>query len=152
MTNLRNRYFRILTHCVVVQKDTKLNSAFSRNFCRKTEKGSKKSWDAFSFINKHSLGCFILSSFAKWLWLEHNSFKNVLSKGPAFLWISQIQTIEYGLNHTIWIKKQSYSILMLYSFIPSDMDFQTILMPKVILTKLCQRKAGPSEPVLFIML
>ena len=32
--------------------------------------------------------------------LKHNLFKNV-SKGPAFLWQAQIQTIEYGLNDAI---------------------------------------------------
>ena len=32
--------------------------------------------------------------------LEHNSSKNV-SKRPAFVWQTQIQTIEYGLNNKI---------------------------------------------------
>ena len=34
------------------------------------------------------------------LFLEQNLFKSI-SKGPAFLWQTHIQTIEYGLNDTI---------------------------------------------------
>ena len=59
-----------------------------------------------------------------------------------FLWQTQIQTIEYGLNDTIQIKKKQV-ILILYSFAPSapsDMNFQTILMPKVILAKFLSQK------------
>ena len=40
----------------------------------------------------------------------------------------------YGLNDTKRIKKKEV-ILILYSFTPSDMNFQTNLMPKVILEK-----------------
>ena len=40
--------------------------------------------------------------------------------------------IEYGLKDEIRIKKNEV-IMILYSFTPSDMSFQTILMPKVIL-------------------
>ena len=38
----------------------------------------------------------------------------------------------YGLNNTKRIKKKQVT-LILYSVTPSDMNFQTILMPKVIL-------------------
>ena len=62
--------------------------------------------------------------------LEHNLFKNV-SKGPAFLWQSHIQTIEYDLKDTIRINKNEF-IMILYSFTPSDMNFQRIFMPKEI--------------------
>ena len=36
--------------------------------------------------------------------------------------------------------KDKKNILMLYSFSPSDMNFQTILMPKGIGQKFCQKK------------
>ena len=48
------------------------------------------------------------------LLLKHNLFKKV-SKGPAILWQTQIQTIEFGLNDTIRILKNEV-ILILYSF------------------------------------
>ena len=67
------------------------------------------------------------------LLLEHNLFQNV-SKWVTFLWQTQIQTLEYGLNDAKRIKKKQVT-LILYSFTPSDMNFQTILMPKVILAK-----------------
>ena len=54
--------------------------------------------------------------------LEHNLCKNVFM-GPAFLWQTQIQTIEYGLNDTIRITKNEV-ILMLYTFTPSDFNAQ----------------------------
>ena len=38
--------------------------------------------------------------------LEHNLFWNV-SDGSAFLWLKQIQTIEYGLNDTISTKRNN---------------------------------------------
>ena len=65
--------------------------------------------------------------------LEHNLFKNVF-KWVIFLWKSQIQTIKYGLNDTKRMKKKQVT-LILYSFRPSDMNFQTCLLPKVILAK-----------------
>ena len=56
--------------------------------------------------------------------------------------------IESGLNNTMRIKRNEV-MMRLYSFIPSDMNFKTILMPKVILAKKnCQRKADPLEPFL----
>ena len=54
-------------------------------------------------------------------------FKNV-SKGPAFLWQTNIQTVKYGLNDAKLIKKNEL-ILILYSSTLSDMNFQMILMP-----------------------
>ena len=69
--------------------------------------------------------------------LKHNIFKNV-SKGPAFLWQTQIQAIEYGLNDAIRIKKNE-ALMILYSFTSVDMDFQTILMSKGILAEFCQK-------------
>ena len=59
----------------------------------------------------------------------------------------QIQTIEYGLNGTILIKTKEF-ILILYLFTHSGVNFQTILMPKVILAKILSQKAGPLEPFL----
>ena len=57
--------------------------------------------------------------------------------------------IEYGLNHVPYrqqprwklprIKNKQF-ILILYSFTPSDMNFQAILMPKVILAKILSQK------------
>ena len=45
------------------------------------------------------------------------------------MWQTQIQAIEYDLNDTKRIKKKQFA-LTLYSFAPSDMNFQTILMSK----------------------
>ena len=42
--------------------------------------------------------------------------------------------IKYGLNDTKRIKKKQVT-LILYSFTPSDMNFQTYLLPKMILAK-----------------
>ena len=53
----------------------------------------------------------------------------------------QIQTIESDLNDTMWIKKNEV-ILIHYSFTPSDMNLQTILMPNH------AKKAGLLEPFL----
>ena len=73
------------------------------------------------------------------LWLAKAQF---IYNGPAFLWQTQIQTMEYGLNDAIRIKKNTV-LLISYSFTPCNMNFQTILIPKMILgKKYCQRKAG----------
>ena len=56
--------------------------------------------------------------------LDHNFFKNV-SKGPAFSRPTQIQTLEYGLDDAMRIKKKDL-VLIEYSCAPSDMNFQTI--------------------------
>ena len=56
------------------------------------------------------------------------------SKWIFFLWQTQIQMIKYGLNDTKRIKKKQVS------FTPSDMNFQAILMPKVILKKCLSQK------------
>ena len=47
----------------------------------------------------------------------------------------QIQTIKYGLNDTKRITNKQVTVI-LYSFTPSDMNFQKNLMPKVILAKI----------------
>ena len=78
--------------------------------------------------------------------LEHNSFENV-SNLVTFLWQTLIQTIEYGLNDMKRIKKKQVT-LILYSFTPSDMNFQTILMPKVILAKFLSQKIYSLGPFL----
>ena len=58
--------------------------------------------------------------------LEQIFLKN-LSNWVTFLWQTLIQTIKYGLNYTKRIKqKQVTSIL--YSFTPSDVNFQTFLL------------------------
>ena len=59
----------------------------------------------------------------------------------AFLWQTQIQTTKYGLYDMIPTKKKEF-ILILLPFTPSDMNFKTILRPKVILAKKnCHKKA-----------
>ena len=46
--------------------------------------------------------------------LEHNMFRNI-SKRPAFMWQTQIQMIEYGLDDTIIIQLQKKEVtLILY--------------------------------------
>ena len=70
--------------------------------------------------------------------LEYNLFKNVFN-WPTFLWQTQIQTTEYSLNDTIGIKKKGV-FLMIYSFTPFDINFQTILMAKVIFGKKSVKK------------
>ena len=70
--------------------------------------------------------------------LEHTLFKNV-SNRVTFLWQTQIQTIEYGLNDTKRITKNQVT-LILYSSTPFDMIFQTILMPKVIFANFLSKK------------
>ena len=54
--------------------------------------------------------------------LEHTLFKNV-SNRVTFLWQTQIQTIECGLNDTKRITKNQVT-LILYSSTPSDMIFK----------------------------
>ena len=53
--------------------------------------------------------------------LEYNSFKNV-SKWPPFLWRTQIQTTEYGLNDTIRNKRKKF-YWYLTPFTPYNMNF-----------------------------
>ena len=83
--------------------------------------------------------------------LEHNKSKNV-SKGPPFLLQTQFQTLEYGLNDTIWIiMKEVISIFPP----PSDKSdnnviFQTIFMPKVIYSKILSLKSW-SYGTIFIL-
>ena len=71
--------------------------------------------------------------------LEHIFFKNV-SKGPAFSRPTQIQTLEYGLDDAMRIRKKDL-VLIEYSFTSSDMNFQTIWMAKGILTKIWSRNS-----------
>ena len=79
--------------------------------------------------------------------IEHNLFKNV-SNWVTFLWEMQIQTIKYGLNDTKMIKKKEFT-LKLYSFtISSDMNFLTIVMPKIIFAKSLSQKIYSLEPFL----
>ena len=75
--------------------------------------------------------------------LEYNLFKNVFN-WPTFLWQTQIQTTEYSLNDTIGIKKKGV-FLMIYSFTPFDINFQTILMAKVIFGKKSVKKCQKLE-------
>ena len=53
---------------------------------------------------------------------------------------AQIQTIKYGLNVTKRIHKKQ-DTLIIYSFTPSDMNFQTFLLPNVILAKKTHKKS-----------
>ena len=43
--------------------------------------------------------------------------------------------IKYGLNDTKRIKKKQGTFILYLLFTPSDMNFQTFLLPKVILAK-----------------
>ena len=57
-----------------------------------------------------------------------------------FLWQTQIQMIEYGLNDTKRIKKKQVTyidtfLIYNYTVAPSDMNFQTFLLRKVIFAK-----------------
>ena len=83
-------------------------------------------------------------------YLEYNSIKNV-SNWVTFLGQTQIQTIKYGHNDTKRIKKKQVT-LILYSFTPSDINFQMILLPKVILAKLLSQKIYSLEPFSSYML
>ena len=58
--------------------------------------------------------------------LEHNFFKD-MSKGPAFLRQTQIQTLEYGLDDAMPIKTKDLVLIL---------NFQPTWMPKGILTKI----------------
>ena len=53
----------------------------------------------------------------------------------------QIQAIEFGLNDKIQIQPKKPERKILYSFTPSDMNFQTIFMPKVIRPNLIFKSA-----------
>ena len=44
-------------------------------------------------------------------------------------------------------KRINKYILIIQPSIPSQIDFQTILMPKVVLAKILSEKAGPLEPL-----
>ena len=78
--------------------------------------------------------------------LEHTLFENV-SKGPLFLWQTQIQTNEYGFNDIMQIKKKKER-----SYIDNSLTcilshkFLTILMPKMTLAMFLSQKAGLLEP------
>ena len=52
----------------------------------------------------------------------------------------QIQTIKYGLNDRKWMKNKPDILILLYLSTLSDMNFQTILMPKVILIKILSQR------------
>ena len=67
--------------------------------------------------------------------LKHSLSKECI-QGISFLWQTQIQTTKYGLYDMVRIKKYLYRYCThLHRFTPSDLNFQTILMPKVILAK-----------------
>ena len=70
-------------------------------------------------------------------------------QGTSFLWQTQTQTIEYGLNDMIQINKNAV-MLTLCSFTPSDLNFQTILMPKVNLAKKLSQKSWFLETILIL--
>ena len=80
--------------------------------------------------------------------LEHIFSRNV-SKGPAFSRPTQSQTLKYGLDDAIRIKKKDL-VLIEYSFTPSDRNFQTIWMPKEILTKFSARKSWSLGTILIL--
>ena len=78
--------------------------------------------------------------------LELIFFKNV-TKASASSRRTQIQTLEYGLDDAMRIKKKDF-VLIENSFTPSDMNFQTIWMPKVILTKIWSRNSWSLATIL----
>ena len=49
-------------------------------------------------------------------------------------------------------KTKTQIIWILYSFTPSDMNFQTILMPKVILAKILSEKILPFNILMILIL
>ena len=80
--------------------------------------------------------------------LKHNIFKNV-SNWVIFLWQTQFPTNEYGLNDEKRMKKElSYIDTLRDSSTPSDINFQTILLPKVILAKFLSQKIYSLGPFL----
>ena len=60
--------------------------------------------------------------------LEHNLFKNVSKESLFWSYTNWIQTIEYGSNDAIRIKKEASYIdnLLIYTL---SYEFKTILMP-----------------------
>ena len=62
---------------------------------------------------------------------------------------TQIQTIKYGLNDTKGIKKKQIT-LIIYSFTPSDMNFQTIMMLEVVLAKFLSQKSFSVRTILIL--
>ena len=77
--------------------------------------------------------------------LEHNLFKNIFN-GRKFKRLNMA-----SINDTIGIKKEKI-MLVLFLVYPSDMQLQTILMPKMILAKFCIKKTCPLEPFLSYIL
>ena len=73
--------------------------------------------------------------------LERNLFKNV-SKGTAFCDKRKFKRLNYLQWYDTNEKERSFS------YTPFDMNFQTILMPKVNSAKILSEKAGLSEPFL----
>ena len=76
--------------------------------------------------------------------LEHN-----VSKGPDFF------VTKANSNDGIWLQRydtdkkiKTEFMLIICSFAPSNVNFQTIWMPEVILAKFLSQKAGPLEPFL----
>ena len=69
--------------------------------------------------------------------------------GPAFSRPTQIQTLEYGLDDAMRIKKKDL-VLLEYSFTPSDMSFQTIWIPKGILKKNFSRNSWSLVTILIL--
>ena len=74
-------------------------------------------------------------------------FKRMYPRDQLFCDKTRVQTINNGLNDTIGIKKNEV-VLALYSFTPFDMNFQTILMPKVILAKILSQINYSPRPFL----
>ena len=74
--------------------------------------------------------------------------KNV-SKGPVFSRPTQIQTLEYGLDDAMRIKKKDL-VLIEYSFTHSDMNFKTIWISKGILAKIWSRNSWSLVTILIL--
>ena len=70
--------------------------------------------------------------------LERNSFKNV-SKGSAFLWQMQIQTIEYGLNDEN-TDKTRLKVNPVQDREPTHFQFYRILYKFLVFSSLFQRQ------------
>ena len=59
--------------------------------------------------------------------------------------------IEYGLNETIRIKKKEVILILYSSLLSTEMNFQTIVIPKLVRQNILIQKAGQMEPYFCIL-
>ena len=71
---------------------------------------------------------------------SHTKLQSISMKLSTYVSLTNANSkIKYGLYDTIWVKKKE-DILIIDPFMPSNMNFQTILMPKVNLAKILSEK------------